>query len=356
MTFYERPTILIVDDQPTNIQALLQILKGEYAVQAATSGDRAIAMIQASSPPDLILLDVEMSGMNGFETCSILKQDSATRHIPIIFVTAKNETVDEAEGLRLGAVDYLTKPVNPELVLARVRNHIELASYRHSLETEVEEKTHTIEELNVEIEQTLQDTLFTVGEIAEHRSMETGYHVKRVSEYAHQLAKLVDLSADECELLRLASSLHDIGKIAIPDAILQKPGRLSEQEYGIMKQHAEYGYQILKNSPRKIFKAAAVVAHTHHEKWNGSGYPRGLSGDSIPLFGRITGLVDVFDALGSDRCYKKGWEMEKVLDFIQEERGRHFDPSLVDHFLKNIESFLSIKEHYNDTRSPSCMH
>ncbi len=344
----KKSTVMIVDDQPTNIQTLMQILQNQYAILAATEGIKALALAASTFSPDLILLDVDMPDMDGFSLCKKLKENPQTKNIPVIFVTAKSETIDEAKGLKLGAVDYIVKPVNPELVLARVYNHIELASYRKSLEERVEEKTLALQELNSEIEHTLHDTLFTLGEIAEHRSKETGHHVKRVSEYSYHLARFYGLNDDECETIRLASSLHDIGKIAIPDSILNKPGKLDEKEYAYMQQHAEYGYIMLKNSERKIFKAAAIVAHTHHEKWDGSGYPQKLSGKDIHIFGRITALADVFDAIGSDRCYKKAWPIDEILAFLKKESGYHFDPVLITHFFENLDLFLSIREQYTD--------
>lgn len=345
-----KQSILIVDDQPTNIQALIQILKDQFAIQAAKDGHKALELARSIPQPDLILLDVMMPVKDGFTVCAELKSDPATQHIPIIFITSKNETIDEAKGLRLGAVDYLTKPVNPELVLARIHNHLELASYRKNLEIKVKEKTLALVELNEEIENTLQDTLFTVGEIVEQRSMETGFHVKRVSEYAYHLALQYGMEGSECDRLRLASYLHDIGKTAIPDQILNKPGKYEPHEFEQMKKHTEFGYNILKNSPRPIFQVAATVAYTHHEKWDGSGYPNQLKGEDIPIYGRIAALADVFDALGSERCYKKSWKLDDILSFLKEQSGKHFDPVLINHFFHNLDLYLSIRDQYSETQ------
>jgi response regulator RpfG family c-di-GMP phosphodiesterase len=202
--------------------------------------------------------------------------------------------------------------------------------------------------LQQELETTQKEVIFTFAEAGELRSKETGNHVKRVAEYSALLGRLAGMSDQEAELVKLASPLHDIGKIAIPDAILLKPGKLDEKEWKIMKTHAALGYDIFKQSKRRILRAASVIAHEHHEKWAGGGYPRGLAGEDIHIYGRITAIADVFDALASDRCYKKAWEMDKILDLFRDERGKQFDPNLVDCFLKEFDSFLEIKKIYRD--------
>lgn len=205
-----------------------------------------------------------------------------------------------------------------------------------------------IYDLYKEIENTQKEVVFTMGAIGESRSKETGHHVKRVAEYSLVLAQLAGLKQKECELLRQASPMHDIGKVGIPDSILHKPGKLDEKEWKIMKTHSKLGYNMLKHSQRDILKTAAIVAHEHHEKWNGKGYPKGLAGEKIHIYGRITAIADVFDALGSDRCYKKAWKLDKIIELFQEERGQSFDPNLVDLFLGNIEKFLEIRSKYID--------
>lgn len=342
-----KATILVIDDHPGNIKILIEILGDQYQVLAATSGQKALELA-AKARPQLILLDVQMPEMDGFEVCRRLKEDGRTVSIPVIFVTALNETSNEAKGLGLGAVDYLRKPVIPELVLARVKNHLELDAYKKRLETMVDEQTKHLMELNDEIENTLLETLQTLGEIAEIRSKETGHHVKRVTEYAYLLARLKGLDDHDCELVRLASAMHDIGKMAIPDSILKKQGRLEKEEYEEMQRHTEYGHKILLGSEREVFQESAIVAFTHHEKWNGKGYPNGLKGESIPLFGRIVALADVFDALGSDRCYKSEWHVDDVLTLLKEERGEHFDPELIDLFFANLDQFMEIRDSYID--------
>ncbi|WP_200889532.1 DUF3369 domain-containing protein [Cohnella kolymensis] len=201
--------------------------------------------------------------------------------------------------------------------------------------------------LNEEVENTQKEIIFTLGEIAESRSKETGYHVKRVAEYCKLLALQYGLPEEEAELIRLASSMHDVGKVAIPDEILNKPGKLSEEEFEIIKNHTDYGHAMLKHSNRDIIKAASIIAHQHHEKYNGQGYPNGLAGEQIHIYGRITALADVFDALGTERVYKKAWTLEEILVYFRTERGGHFDPQLVDIFLNNLPAILKIKEQYS---------
>jgi response regulator RpfG family c-di-GMP phosphodiesterase len=202
--------------------------------------------------------------------------------------------------------------------------------------------------LNEEVELTQKEIIFTLGEIAETRSKETGYHVKRVAEYCRLLAQGYGLSEEEAELIRLASSMHDVGKVAVPDAILNKPGKLTEEEFEIIKQHSTHGYAMLNHSNRNIIKAAAIIAHQHHEKYNGLGYPNGLVGQDIHIYGRITAVADVFDALGSDRVYKKAWPLEDILAFFRKEQGQHFDPMLVDVFFDNLQEILKIRDQYSD--------
>jgi HD-GYP domain-containing protein (c-di-GMP phosphodiesterase class II) len=202
--------------------------------------------------------------------------------------------------------------------------------------------------LTEEIEETQKEIIFTMGEIGESRSKETGNHVKRVAEYSFILAQALGMSKSESELLKMASPMHDIGKVAIPDSVLKKPGKLTEEEYEVMKSHAEIGYNLLKNSKRNILKTAAIVAEQHHEKWNGKGYPRGLAGEEIHIFGRITGIADVFDALASDRVYKKAWELDRILNLFKEERGHHFDPTVVDAFMESLPKILDVRDKYAD--------
>jgi len=224
----------------------------------------------------------------------------------------------------------------------------ELHQYKNYLEEAVEEQLQEIKELNREIEHTQREIIFTMGAIGESRSRETGNHVKRVAEYSYLLATQYGLSEREAEILKLASPMHDIGKVAIPDHILKKPGRLTKEEFLHMQKHAELGYDILKHSDKELIKVAATVAYEHHEKWNGSGYPRKLKGEDIHIYGRITAVADVFDALGSDRVYKKAWSDDRIFQLFKEERGQHFEPQLVDIFFDNLNKFLDIREQFKD--------
>lgn len=246
------------------------------------------------------------------------------------------------EGEVMGAYQAINKMTQAGIFSETDLEHIQLAaSYSgKALESAI---------LYQEIEDTQKEIIFTMAEVGESRSKETGNHVKRVAEYSRVLALGLGMTTAEADLLRMASPMHDIGKIGIPDAVLKKPGKLDEAEFEVMKTHAALGYQMLKNSKRRILKTAATVAHEHHEKWNGKGYPRGLAGEEIHIFGRITAIADVFDALGSDRVYKQAWPLDKILNLFKEERGQHFDPSLVDIFFDHLDELLAIRERFNDT-------
>jgi len=247
------------------------------------------------------------------------------------------------EGEIIGAYQAINKMTPSGQFSAKDMEYLKLAaSYAgKSLESAM---------LAQEIEETQKEIIFTMGEIGESRSKETGNHVKRVAEYSYILAIGAGMSREEAELLRMASPMHDIGKVAIPDEVLKKPGKLTDEEFSVMQAHTHIGYNLLKNSNRRILKTAAIVAHEHHEKWNGRGYPQGLKGDAIHIYGRITAIADVFDALGSERVYKKAWELDRILNLIKEERGEHFDPQLVDVFFEQLPAILHIRDAYSDTR------
>ena len=327
-----KSSILVVDDNPKNVQLLMQSLKSEgYTLGYETTGLSAIETLKHNSSYDLILLDVMMPGIDGFETARRIKKDEKTKDIPIIFLTAKVEQSDMLEGFAAGGVDYVTKPFDREVLLSRVKTHIELKRLKDK-----------------EIEETQKEIIFTMGAIGETRSKETGNHVRRVAEYSRLLASLFGMNEDESELLKMASPMHDIGKVGIPDNILKKPGGFEPDEWKVMQTHAELGYEMLKYSNRPILKAAAIVAYEHHEKMDGSGYPRGLKGKEIHIYGRITAVADVFDALGSDRVYKKAWNLDKILNFFKKESGTHFDARLVTLLLDNLDEFLKIRDAFKD--------
>ena len=454
-------TILIVDDTDTNIHILIELLDDKYDILASLNGHDAIEIINEEQI-DLILLDIMMPEIDGYEVCKRLKENSKTKDIPIIFITAKTDEESIKKAYEVGGVDYITKPFKAIEVLSRINTHLTLAEQKTFLEHSLEEnmillnqykqvvdesslvsKTdlmgkityandefakisgytkdeligksqnivrhpdvansvykemwqtiknkqiwrgevknkkkdgtyyvvfaiimpildlngdikeyisvrHDITDiynLKQEIVETQKEVVFTMGAIGETRSKETGNHVKRVAEYSRVFGKYCNLSEEEIELLVDASPMHDIGKIAIPDNILHKTGKLNDEEFQIMRTHAEIGYTMLNHSSRPLLKTAAIIALEHHERWDGNGYPNYLKGEEIAIEGRITAIADVFDALGSQRCYKKSWKDEDIFEYLKKEKGKQFDPNLVDIFFEHIDEFLLIKKEFID--------
>ncbi len=334
----ENATVLVVDDTPENIDILVGILRDQYQVKVALDGPKALALA-VKVKPDLILLDVMMPGMNGYEVCQCLKQDPLTCHIPVIFVTALAEASDETQGFELGAVDYITKPVSAPVVKARVTTHLALYDQKRLLEQQVKERTKELEETRFEI-------IRRLGRAAEYKDNETGLHVIRMSHYARLLAKQIDLPEQYCELLYNAAPMHDIGKIGTPDAILKKPAKLDVDEWQEMQRHAEIGAEIIGEHNDPLLEMARRIALTHHEKWDGSGYPKGLSGEDIPIEGRIVAIADVFDALTSQRPYKTAWTIEATMALLEEQAGKHFDPILVKQFKLILPEAIAIRDRY----------
>jgi putative two-component system response regulator len=318
-----RPQLLLVDDEPNNLQVLRHILQDDYRLLFARDGEKALALA-AREHPDLVLLDVMMPGMTGYEVCRALKADPTTRHLPVIFITALTDVEDETQGFAAGAVDYITKPVSPPVVQARVRTHLSLV------------KVDELRQTRLQIVQRL-------GLAAEYKDNETGLHVIRMSHYAQALALAAGFSPAAAEDLLHAAPMHDVGKIGIPDAILRKPGRLDDEELAVMRRHAEIGAHIIGEHPSGLLHMAHKIALTHHEKWDGSGYPRGLRGEDIPLEGRIVAIADVFDALTSKRPYKEAWPVEQALQALREGAGSHFDPALVALFIEHLPDMLVVK-------------
>lgn len=346
--------VLIVDDVVTNVMVLIETLKSDYAVIAANSGEKALKLAFSAEPPDIILLDIMMPVMSGYEVCRRLKAVEVTKDIPIIFITAMTEIQDEEKGLELGAVDYISKPFNPELVKKRVHNQLELKAHRDNLEELLRIRT---KEVNLIQEVTIE----SLATLAEYRDPETGGHIKRTRNYVRVLAdNLVKkgiytefLNYETTHLLYLSAPLHDIGKVGIPDNILLKPGKLTVEEYEIMKNHAIYGYKAIEVAVKRLgkdsfLKVAAEIAYSHHEKWDGSGYPRGLKGQDIPISGRLMAISDVYDALISKRVYKPPYSHKVARQIIEEGRGSHFDPALVDLFLEVDEEFVTYALKYAD--------
>lgn len=334
----EKQTVLVVDDTPDNIDILVETLKGDYRVKAALNGQMALRITQESQP-DIILLDVMMPEMDGYEVCRRLKADYLTRNIPVIFVTAKISVEDELYGLEVGAVDYITKPISPPIVKARVKTQLSLYDQNRELDRKVRKKTEELHETRLQI-------IRRLGKAAEYKDNETGLHVIRMSKYSHILALAAGMNEDDAELLMNAAPMHDIGKIGIPDSILRKPGKLDDEEFGIMRTHCTIGADVIGEDPSELLQLAKVVALTHHEKWNGFGYPNGLKGDDIPLVGRIVAVADVFDALTSERPYKKAWSVEKTIQLLEEESGNHFDPELIPLFIESLPEMLKVKDRY----------
>lgn len=339
--------ILIVDDTVANLQLLSNLLKDEgYKVRPATSGKLALQAVQQIKP-DLILLDIKMPEMDGYEVCQMLKEAPEHRDIPIIFISALTDADDKVKAFKVGGVDYIAKPFQVEEVKARVATHLQLKEYQDNLEEKVKKGLSEIQILNQEMIATQSEVIFTMGEICETRSHETGMHVRRVAEYSYLLANLAGVA--EAEMIKQTAPMHDIGKVAIPDSILNKPGPLTVDEWGVMKTHSRLGYQMLDVSDREMFKMAAIIALQHHEKWDGSGYPDGLKGENIHIAGRIVAIADVFDALGNDRCYKKAWPLDQILGLLKEEQGKAFEPKLIELFMDNLDKFIEISIKYTES-------
>jgi len=336
-----RQTILIVDDTPDNIDVLSEVLASHYLTKVALNGEKALKIAAGEHKPDLILLDIMMPGISGYDVCQRLKRNSDTRGIPIIFVTAMNEMEDERLGLEMGAVDYITKPISPAIVLARVRTHLALYDQTRELERLVALRT-------AELEKTRSQIIRRLGRAAEFKDNETGNHVIRMSHYARLTAQAAGLSAAQVDILFHAAPMHDVGKIGVPDNILLKPGKLDEVEWEVMRQHPAMGAEIIGEHQDPLLQAAHCVAITHHEKWDGSGYPKALKGEEIPIFGRIVAIADVFDALTTARPYKKAWTVEDALAHIEAGAGHHFDPGLMPALRQALPEMLRIKEQYSE--------
>ena len=349
--------VLIVDDTEANIDLLVGMLDAAYDVRVATDGAEALEAV-AEEKPDMILLDVMMPGMDGYEVCRRLKENPETRGIPVIFLTAMTGENEEARGLSLGAVDYIAKPFSPELVKSRVNNQIELKRYRDRLEDLVRDRTS-------ELAATQEVAIYCLASLTETRDPETGGHILRTQRYVRTLAERLSgrpsyggvLDGATVDLLYKSAPLHDIGKVGVPDAILRKPGKLTPEEFEEMKKHTVYGMQALRVAEKRLgtnsfLRLAAEIAYSHHEKWDGSGYPRGLRGADIPVSGRIMALADVYDALVSRRVYKEPFTHEHALSLVAEGRGTSFDPEMAGCFLDMGDDIRAIAREYPDDDVP----
>lgn len=360
--YSERQTILVVDDTPDNIALLSTLLKDRYKVRAANNGERALAIAAGQPRPDLILLDIMMPGMDGYEVCERLKIDPHTADIPVIFLTAKVQVEDEEFGLRLGAVDYITKPISPPIVLARVETHLTLKRARQFLQDRNAYLEAEVWRRSREVMAIQEVTIMAMASLAETRDNATGNHIRRTQHYVRALAQhlrhhprfAAALSDETIELLFKSAPLHDIGKVGIPDRILLKPGRLTPDEFEIMKTHAALGRDAIAaaerylDTPDSFLRFAREIAYSHQEKWDGSGYPEGLWGEQIPLSARLMAVADVYDALISRRIYKPALPHEQAVAMIREGRDQHFDPDIVDAFLECAEQFRTIAARFAD--------
>lgn len=317
-----QPHLLLVDDEATNLRVLKQVLQYDYRLTFAKSGAEALRLVQVDKP-DLILLDVMMPDMTGFETCEWLKAEADSKAIPIIFVTALKDAMDEAKGLELGAVDYITKPISPAVVKIRVKTHLSLVQAD-------------------ELKRTRLEVIQRLGRASEYKDNETGLHVMRMSHYSQVLALAYGFSESLAEELLHAAPMHDLGKIGIPDEIMLKPGKLTATEFEIMKTHPLIGAEIIGECDSSLLSLAKEVALNHHEKWDGTGYPHGLKGEQIPIAARIVALADVFDALTTKRPYKEAWPLDKTLEYLKEQSGHHFEPKLVSLFIQELDKILVI--------------
>ncbi len=353
----EKQVILVVDDAPENVELLNLILEHDYTVKAALSGEKALEIaFDLENQPDLILLDVMMPGMDGYEVCRQLKISDHTRKIPVIFVTALTELTDERRGFEAGSVDYITKPIVAATLRARVKTHLALYDQNRYLEEKVRERTN-------ELAHTQDVTIIGFATLAEFRNQETGAHIMRTQQYVRILAQYLGghpkyaaaLNRENIDLLYKSAPLHDIGKIAVPDRILLKPGELTPNEFEEMKRHVVYGRDAILRAERALgdvkssfLNIAKEIAYTHHEKWDGSGYPEGLAGEAIPLSGRLMALADVYDALVSQRVYKNAYSHEEAVKLIISQSGRQFDPDLIDAFVELEQVFRNISDEIRD--------
>lgn len=352
---FDEVTILAVDDDSMNLEMLECMLSGlDCRLLRAGNGKQALEFLESDRHIDVVLLDLEMPVMDGYETIRCIKQSFTWRDIPIIVVTAGAHEVTRT--LSLGANDFIAKPYNREELRLRVMNHVrskklsDLAKDMNSvLEAEVVKKTAALQTALKKSQEAEYEISLRLGKAAEFRDQETGMHTRRISELSQHLGMLAGLPQEECEILRKSSPLHDVGKIGIPDKILLKAGKLEAEEFEIMKQHTSIGAAILSDSGLyPLLSAGAIIASQHHEKWDGSGYPAGLKGESIHVFARIVSIVDVFDALSSDRPYKKAFTLEKTVSIMEQGRGNFFDPALLDRFFANMDSFVEIRESFRD--------
>lgn len=358
-----KPTVLVVDDTPENLQLMYALLRDRYRVRLATSGASCVELARQEPAPDLVLLDIMMPVMDGFEACRLLKADERTRGIPVIFLSAMDQESDQEEGFRCGCVDFITKPISPALTLARVATHLSLKQATDQLAARNQTLAEEVRQRTLDVQRVQDVTILCMASLAETRDNETGMHIRRTQNYVKVMAvelqrnspyatQLDDVSI---ELLYKSAPLHDIGKVGIADGILLKPGKLTDEEFETMKQHTVLGGRIIMSAERSLgtpssfLRFAREIAHWHHENWDGTGYPDGLRGEGIPLSARLMAIADVYDALISRRCYKAAMGHDEAKMMILEQSGRKFDPVLVDVFCRNADQFKAIASEFSDS-------
>lgn len=357
----EKQTVLVVDDNPDNITLINGLLRQMYQIKVATSGAKAVEMIK-KNPPDIVLLDVVMPEMDGYEVCRILKNDADSWDIPIIFLTAQIDVQAESRGFELGAADYIAKPVSPPILLSRVKTHLELKRARDFLKSQNQYLEKEVTRRIGEVAQIQEVSIMAMAALAETRDSETGFHLQRTKLYVSELCEELasrpgyekKLSREIIDTIVASAPLHDIGKVGIPDTVLLKPGKLTKEEFEIMKTHATLGREaiikaeLIIEQKETFLKYPKEIVSSHHEKWDGSGYPVGLSGENIPLSARIVALADAYDAITSERIYKRASTHQEAVAIITTESGRHFDPAVVDAFLQVHEKFKVIAQKYRE--------
>ena len=360
---YVLPRLLIIDDSATIRAVLASLLGAEHEVVQAKDGESGLELARRLPHPDLILLDVEMPGIDGFEVCRRLKLDPVTLHIPVIFLTSLSNVENEGRGLSLGAADYIAKPISPPIVVARVHNHLALKRQADFLRSKNEFLSAEVERRTREVSAVQDVTILAMASMAETRDNETGNHIRRTQHYVRTLSQHLrqhplfasQLTKNYITGLFKSAPLHDIGKVGIPDRILLKPGRLTPEEFEVMKTHTTLGRDAIQHAEEalgvrvKFLTIAKEIAYSHQEKWDGSGYPQGLKGDAIPLSARLMAVADVYDALISERVYKKAFAHEEAVQMMREGRGTHFDPDVLDAFLELHEEFHAIARRYADS-------
>ncbi len=363
LDFNARATLLVVDDTPDNLALMSALLRDSYQVKVATQGEKGLRIAESTSPPDLILLDVMMPDMDGYEVCRRLKANPRTRNIPVIFLTARSEVEDEQKGLALGAADYITKPISPPILRARVATQLSLKASADFLRNKNDFLEAEVTRRTMELEAVQDVTILAMASLAETRDSETGKHLLRTQRYVKALAERLRphprfadfLTEQNIRLLFKSAPLHDIGKVGIPDRILLKPGRFEPHELEIMKSHTLLGRDAIQlaedwlGKPVEFLTLAKEIALCHQEKWDGSGYPEGLSGDSIPVSARLMAVADVYDALISRRLYKEPMTHAQAAQIIVDGRGSHFDPDVVDAFVAVEREFQLIAESFPDS-------